>query len=300
LIVQIRDAEAYVLAQGVYGFKVNELAEPRYLIQLSNTRWYRQLMNSIMVGSTQVHITNTAFKRVKIPMPRLSEQRAIADALSDVDGLLGGLDRLIAKKRDLKQAAMQQLLTGQTRLPGFSGEWVVKAIQELSQVGRGRVISHTEISKSASPTYPVFSSQTSNSGIMGYLDTYDFEGDYVTWTTDGANAGTVFARSGRFNCTNVCGTIKLHDSDHRFIAVALGRVSQSHVSRHLGNPKLMNDVMKKIQITIPKSRAEQTAIAAVLSDMDAELAALETHRDKTRALKQAMMQELLTGRTRLV
>ena len=122
----------------------------------------------------------------------------------------------------------------------------------------------------------------------------------MTWTTDGANAGTVFARSGRFNCTNFCGTIKLHNSYHRFIAAALGRVSQPHVSRHLGNPKLMNDVMKKIQITIPNTRAEQTAIAEVLTEMDAELAALERRREKTRALKQAMMQELLTGRTRLV
>jgi type I restriction enzyme S subunit len=246
-----------------------------------------------------LNLQNLKDFQIALP-PTLSELQAIATALSDVDGLLGGLDRLIAKKRDLKQAAMQQLLTGQTRLPGFHGEWEVKAVHDLSQVGRGRVISHTEISKSSSPTYPVFSSQTSGSGIMGYLDTYDFEGDYVTWTTDGANAGTVFARSGRFNCTNVCGTIKLHDSDHRFVAAALGRVSQSHVSRHLGNPKLMNDVMKKIQITIPKTRAEQTAIAEVLSEMDGELAVLEQRREKTRALKQAMMQELLTGRTRLI
>ena len=258
-----------------------------------------QLAN-LMVGSTFKRANVEQIRNFSVPMPLPPEQRAIATALSDVDGLLGGLDRLIAKKRDLKQAAMQQLLTGQTRLPGFHGEWEVKAIQELSQVGRGRVISHTEISKSSSPTYPVFSSQTSNSGIMGYLDTYQFDGDYVTWTTDGANAGTVFARSGRFNCTDVCGTIKLHDSDHRFIAAALGRVSQSHVSRHLGNPKLMNDVMKKIEVTIPKTRAEQTAIAEVLTEMDGELAGLEQRREKTRALKQAMMQELLTGRTRLV
>ena len=258
-----------------------------------------QLAN-LMVGSTFKRANVEQIRNFSVPMPLPPEQRAIATALSDVDGLLGGLDRLIAKKRDLKQAAMQQLLTGQTRLPGFHGEWEVKAIQELSQVGRGRVISHTEISKSSSPTYPVFSSQTSNSGIMGYLDTYQFDGDYVTWTTDGANAGTVFARSGRFNCTDVCGTIKLHDSDHRFIAAALGRVSQSHVSRHLGNPKLMNDVMKKIEVTIPKTRAEQTAIAEVLTEMDGELAGLEQRREKTRALKQAMMQELLTGKTRLV
>ena len=251
-------------------------------------------------GAIRSNIGQQSLRLVLAPVPPLPEQRAIAAALSDVDALLGSLDRLIAKKRDLKQAAMQQLLTYQTRLPSFHGDWEVKTIQELSHVGRGRVISHSEISRSPSPTYPVFSSQTSNDGVMGYLHTYDFEGDYVTWTTDGANAGTVFARSGRFNCTNVCGTIKLHNSDHRFIAAALGRVSQPHVSRHLGNPKLMNDVMKKIEITIPHTRAEQTAIAEVLTDMDAELAALEQRREKTRNVKQAMMQELLTGKTRLV
>ena len=273
---------------------------PPYLIHHINSPSFQRYLESNLDGGIQKFVSLGTLRQLLIPVPNEIEQRAIAEALSDVDGLLGGLDRLIAKKRDLKQAAMQQLLTGQTRLPGYHGEWEVKAIHELSHVGRGRVISHTEISKAASPTYPVFSSQTSDSGIMGYLETYDFEGDYVTWTTDGANAGTVFARSGRFNCTNVCGTINLHDSDHRFISATLGLVSQSHVSRHLGNPKLMNDVMKKIQITIPKTRPEQTAIASVLSEMDTELAVLEQRREKTRALKQAMMQELLTGKTRLV
>lgn len=260
----------------------------------------RSLMNVIISGTNIKGIRGTELRELKVPRPALKEQRAIAAALSDVDALLGSLERLIVKKRDLKQATMQQLLTGQTRLPGFSGEWELKSIQDLGYVGRGRVISHIEIAKASSPDYPVYSSQTSNNGVMGYLDTYEFEGDYITWTTDGANAGTVFARSGRFNCTNVCGTIKLNNSDHRFIAAVLGQSTQHHVSRHLGNPKLMNDVMKRIEILIPKSIEEQTAIAAVLSDMDAEIAALEARRAKTRALKQGMMQELLTGKTRLV
>ncbi len=153
--------------------------------------------------------------------------------------------------------------------------------------------------KSTSPLYPVYSSQTSNSGVMGYLDTYDFEGDSITWTTDGANAGTVFARTGRFNCTNVCGTIKLNSGDHRFIASLLGQSTSAHVSRHLGNPKLMNDVMKKIEIRIPKSIDEQTAIAQILTDMDAEITELDTKLTKARAVKQGMMQQLLTGRIRL-
>jgi len=137
LIVQIKEAETYVLAQGVYGFKVNPRVEPRYLIQLSNTRWYRQLMNSIMVGSTQVHITNTAFKRAKIPLPKPLEQRAIAGVLSDVDLLIAALDQLIAKKRDLKQASIQQLLNGQKRLPGFRREWEMKQLGDVGACLRG-------------------------------------------------------------------------------------------------------------------------------------------------------------------
>jgi len=300
LIVQIREPEQYVLAQGVYGFKLKQNSDPGYLVQLSNTNWYRKLANSIMVGSTQVHITNTAFKAVQIPLPPFPEQEAIAVTLSDADALIESLERLIAKKRHIKQGTMQELVTGKKRLPGFSEEWSEQSIGELAEVGRGRVISHIEIARSTDPKYPVFSSQTSNNGVMGYLDTYDFEGNYVTWTTDGANAGTVFSRSGQFNCTNVCGTIKPSFGDHRFIAVALGRVSKSHVSRHLGNPKLMNDVMKRIKIRIPSDTSEQTAIAAILSDMNTELAELEAQLEKSRSIKQSMMQKLLTGEIRLV
>ena len=137
-MVQIRDADTYLLAQGVYGFKVDGRAStPAYLVQLSNTFWYRRLVNGIMVGSTQVHITNTAFKKAQIPLPPLPEQRAIAGALSDVDALLGALNQLIAKKRDLKLAAMQQLLTGQTRLPGFHGEWAMKRLGDAGKCLRG-------------------------------------------------------------------------------------------------------------------------------------------------------------------
>ena len=272
-----------------------------------------QLVNYVTQTSI-AHLPREKFMEVPMPVPPPMEQRAIAEALGDVDALLGALEQLIAKKRDLKQAAMQQLLTGQKRLPGFAlsdrlkhtdvgvvpEDWKVQKVGEIATVGRGRVISHREISNALSPTYPVYSSQTSDGGVMGYIGTFDFEGEYITWTTDGANAGTVFHRNGRFNCTNVCGTIKLTRDNAIFAAKVLGRFVPRHVSRNLGNPKLMNDVMKRIQIPLPPNVQEQTAIAEVLSVMDAELAALEQRLAKTRDLKQGMMQELLTGRTRLV
>ena len=251
---------------------------------------------------------------MKVALPRLAEQEAIAEALSDADALTESLEQLLAKKSHLKQGAMQALLTGKKRLPGFEikqgytqtevgvipEDWRIETVEVISDVGRGRVISHREIGRSRSPKYPVYSSQTSENGVMGYIDTFDFDGEYVTWTTDGANAGTVFHRSGKFNCTNVCGTIKLKSDDHFFVAKVLGTIAPRHVSRHLGNPKLMNDVMKRIKIPLPPTKAEQTAIAAILSGMDAEIAALEAKLAKARQIKQGMMQELLTGRTRLV
>lgn len=186
----------------------------------------------------------------------------------------------------------------QTEVGEIPQDWNVEPIGQIAGVGRGRVISHREILRSSSPLYPVYSSQTKNDGVMGYLDTFDFEGDYITWTTDGANAGTVFARAGKFNCTNVCGTIKPRTDDHQYLARVLGRLAPPHVSRHLGNPKLMNDVMKKIMVPRP-SLPEQRAIAEALSDVDALLSGLDRLIAKKRDLKQAAMQQLLTGQTRL-
>ena len=91
-----------------------------------------------------------------------------------------------------------------------SDSWEQFKIQDIASIGRGRVISSVEISQQENPLYPVYSSQTSNDGIMGYLDDFMFEGEYISWTTDGANAGTVFYRNGKFNCTNVCGNKNTH------------------------------------------------------------------------------------------
>ena len=178
-------------------------------------------------------------------------------------------------------------------------DWRVGTIGQISDVGRGRVISHREIAKSISQTYPVYSSQTSNEGVMGYLDTFDFDGEYITWTTDGANAGTVFYRNGRFNCTNVCGTIRAISDDTFFLSRALAVVAQKYVSHNLGNPKLMNDIVKRIAVAMPSTLPEQHAIATALSDVDTLLTKLDQLIAKKRDIKQATMQQFLTGQTRL-
>ena len=130
--------------------------------------------------------------------------------------------------------------------------WTTHKIQDIAKIGRGRVISSVEIERQKHPLYPVYSSQTSNDGIMGYLDDYMFDGEYITWTTDGANAGTVFYRKGKFNCTNVCGTLKIQPKyDCNFVSLVLQQATQKYVSFNLANPKLMNNIMASIKIKMP-------------------------------------------------
>ncbi len=130
--------------------------------------------------------------------------------------------------------------------------WTTYKIQDIAKIGRGRVISSVEIERQKHPLYPVYSSQTSNDGIMGYLDDYMFDGEYITWTTDGANAGTVFYRKGKFNCTNICGTLKIQPKyDCYFVSLVLQQATQKYVSFNLANPKLMNNIMASIKIKMP-------------------------------------------------
>lgn len=136
-------------------------------------------------------------------------------------------------------------------------------ISEICELGRGRVISKIDMEKNPG-NYPVYSSQTSNDGIFGYLGDYDFDGEYVTWTTDGANAGTVFYRSGRFNCTNVCGTLKSKSEkvDMRYLARVLNNVAYKYVVQ-VGNPKLMNNVMAKIKIPLPPLEVQKEIVEQI-------------------------------------
>lgn len=237
---------------------------------------------------------------LNVVIPPLSEQKAIAKALSDVDDLIAALDKKIAKKRLLKQGAMQQLLTGKKRLPGFTEEWVMKKVKQLFRITRGYVLATNKITDhpNGDLKYPVYSSQTQNNGIMGYYSEFLFE-NTITWTTDGANAGEVKYRQGKFYCTNVCGVLVSEEGyANECIASIINMVAKSHVS-YIGNPKLMNNVMADIELCIPSSIKEQQAVASILSNMNKEIAVLETLRNKYHLVKSGMMQKLLTGQVRL-
>jgi len=239
-----------------------------------------------------------------VPIPPLSEQRAIAGALSDVDVLLGALDRLIAKKRDLKQAAMQQLLTGQTRLPGFHSEWEVKTLQESTDCLDGVRVPLNETQRAQMKgDYPYCGAN----GVLDYVNGYVIDDDIILIAEDGGyfdeyeHRPIAYRMSGKCWVNNHAHILKAKLSfDQGFIFYSLVHKNILPFLASGTRAKLNKSEMNKIEVRLPKEQPEQTAIAEVLTEMDAELAALEQRRDKTRALKQGMMQELLTGRTRLV
>lgn len=171
--------------------------------------------------------------------------------------------------------------------------WLEVTVDEVCDIGRGRVISQEEI-KANSGIYPVFSSQTRDNGKMGFINTYDFDGEYITWTTDGENAGTVFYREGKFSCTNVCGTLESKNGvvDHQFLRYHLGRVAKNYVS-YIGNPKLMNGVMAKIGLVLPPLYQQQK-IAKILTTVDNLIEKTQALIDKYTAIKQGMMADLFT------
>lgn len=231
----------------------------------------------------------------QLAIPPLEEQRAISAALGDVDALLAGLEGLVAKKRDLKQAAMDQLLTGQTRLPGFQGEWVVKSLGELCSLKSGQAITSENIDDHS--PYRCFG----GNGLRGRTRSYTHEGAFALIGRQGALCGNVVGVEGKFFASEHALVVTARPAvSIAWLTFVLGRMNLNQYSESSAQPGLSAAKLLLLDVRTPPSAAEQAAIAAVLTDMDAELTTLKARRDKTRALKQGMMQELLTGRTLLV
>lgn len=141
---------------------------------------------------------------------------------------------------------------------------------EICKVNRGRVISKDYLRDHSGP-YPVYSSQTANEGVFGFIDTYDYDFESITWTTDGAKAGSVFYHSGiKFSITNVCGLLRVQDNNRvstKYLYYILGQQTRFHVSKGMGNPKLMSNAMSRIQIPIPSLDVQEN-IVAILDKFD--------------------------------
>ena len=271
----------------VYRSSIGKLAS--YLFQSEILK--RQINEHL--GATINQITNKSLNSFRIPVPPSdTEQRAITAVLADVDALLANLDQLIAKKRDLKQAAMQQLLTGQFRLPGFGGKWEVKRLGDVLHVCHGKSQHHIAVNNGQ---YPILAT----GGEIGRTNTCLYDKPSVLIGRKGTIDKPQYQDEPFWTVDTLFYTELSNTAYPKFIYFSFLMIDWRSYNEASGVPSLNASTIESIEIAIPKYD-EQIAIATVLSDMDAEIAALEARRDKTRDLKQGMMQELLTGRIRLV
>lgn len=307
-------------------FDPEKICSNEYANYALNTEGTISRLRGLATGTTSVAAIYTRdLLKLQITVPPLSEQRSIAASLRDVDALQGALERLIAKKRDLKQAAMQHLLTGKTRLPGFDGEWKVTTLLELAGGKKELFDDGDWIESEHITSQGVRLVQTGNIGVGCFVEKEDrkyiYEASFtslrckqlrvgdllVCRLAEPAGRACVFPDIGEGKVvTSVDVTICRPPSavaNRTYLANLFSTPEWFRkVSDHSGgttHKRVSRGALGRIEFELPPL-SEQTAIASVLSDMDAELAVLEQRLAKTRALKQGMMQELLTGRTRLV
>ena len=287
--------------------------DENYVFHFLESR-YEQIRNASNGGS-QDNLSGLIVKKLPITLPSFEEQRAIASALSDMDALLAKLDQLIAKKRDIKQAAMQELLMGRRRLTGFSGEWNNTPISRIARIISG-----------ATPSTNIPSFWNGGINWCTPTDITKQSGKYLTTTERKISllglescSAELLPPGALLLCTRATiGEIKIafeqictnqgfkslvcHPEFHNhFIYYALQTKKAEMTERASGSTflEISKNDLSAIRILTPQL-AEQCAIATALSDMDTEITALEARREKTRLIKQGMMQELLSGRVRLI
>lgn len=298
---------------------INQRQSDKAFVCLCINAQTQHLREAVATGNGQPNLNTTLIRNIPIPFPPIVEQRAISTALSDIDALLGGMERLIAKKRYMKQAVMQQLLTPQKRLPGFHGEWTIRSLGTLGHWTGGMTPAMQNPAFWDGGDFPWISSGDVKASRL--LDT----SQHVTssavrsraTTVVPANSIVLVTRSGilrrylpvalvtRAMAINQDIKALIPDAtvSAEFLLHALTRCGDEILAKCLKTGTTVESVefrwLKAFSVSLPPLD-EQLAIAAVLSDMDAELMALEARRDKIHMLKQGMMQELLTGKTRLV
>jgi type I restriction enzyme S subunit len=247
---------------------------------------------TLMAGSIHNTIYMPTFKALKILVPPLPEQKAIAEVLSDTDALIVSLEQLLTKKLQIKQGAMQELLTGQRRLPGFTSEWMPKQFGELLTIRHGKnqrdvesadgdipiLATGGEIGKSICPLYDKPSVLI---GRKGTIDKPQYM-DVPFWTVDTLFYSEIHA-----------------PNSAKFLFYRFCLVDWRQYNEASGVPSLNAKTIESVEILCPDEN-EQNSIAFLLDNIDGELAILETKLKKARQLKQGMMQELLSGRIRLV
>jgi len=258
----------------------------------------RKRFSLITTGQAYPQISLKQVREAPVTLPpTLAEQELIAEALSDTDALIDSLEQLLAKKRQLKQGAMQELLTGNRRLPGFSGEWDLRALGEIATTTKGN-----QLSSSLMTEHGRFAHLNGGISPSGNTDKSNTLGDTIAISEGGNSCGYVQFMSEPYWCGGHCYSVIPNGIDNRFLYHALKREEPSIMGLRVGSglPNVQKTALLAFELQFPKASEEQTSIAVILSDMDAEIVGLDAKLAKARNIKHGMMQELLTGRIRLV
>ena len=290
--------------------------DSRFLNYVLNTEFARKHSAKVLsVAVGQANINGQKLKKYPIPLPPTKvEQEAIAGALSDADGFIESLEELVAKKRRIKLGAMQVLLTGQKRLPGFTDEWEVKRLGELGESLIGLTYKPSDV---RSAGVLVLRSSNVFEGGLRFEDNVFVKMDIPVRIMVQSGDILICVRNGSRDLIGKCAKIDnratgmtfgafmtvfrspLHDFIyHQFQSDVIKRQIHEHLGATIN--QITNRSLNSFQIPIPPNDREQSAIAAILSDMDTEITMLEAKLAKARQVKQGMMQELLTGRIRLI
>ena len=264
--------------------------------------FYSEKFRNNLIGASSVsantNINQDNLKKLLIALPpTFNEQHAIASALSDIDSLLEISEKMIAKKRNLKQAMMQRLLTGKYRLSGFSQMWEIKNLGEIASITKGKQLD--SIASIAEGMHPHF-----NGGIYpsSYTNKFNTPANTIAISEGGNSCGYVQLISRPFWCGGHCYAVTAKHVHNQFLYHALKIEQKSIQGLRVGSglPNVQKTALTKFKLNIPSDPAEQESIALILSNMDDEIKKLESYKEKIYLLKKGMMQELLTGRTRLV
>ena len=324
-IVPDEPYDRYLISQSQMKLTVNRKAvDPLFFYYVFSSKEQQELIRQNTIQTGVPHINLGILRNIPVQRPSLAEQEAIAEVLSNADALIESLEQLLAKKRNIKQGAMQELLTGKKRLPGFNEDWEVKALSEICWFQEGPGVRNTQFTTSGVKLLNgtnIYRGALNLDSTSRFISEREASGPYAHFLADAGDI--VIASSGitieRFHekvafvreynlpfCMNTS-TIrfrpfaKLLASEFLFHFLTCDSFKRAIGGQATGSAQLNfgPSHVAKVPVSLPPY-SEQTAIAAVLSDMDTEIAALESKLVKARCLKQGMMQELLTGRIRLV
>ena len=284
-----------------------------YLVYCLDTNIVREQIEAVTAGSTQKVINTKAIGELVVPKPNILEQQKIASALTSIDNLISSLGRLIEKKKNVKQGTMQQLLTGKTRLKGFSEPWVEKIISDIATTSSGGTPSRNIpnyyngkikwfTTSELQDNYLYDSVEHITKEALNKSSAKVFPMNTILMAMYGATIGKLGILKEDSATNQACCAIICNNIDEIFLFYVLLYNRKSIIERGCGagQPNISQKIVNNLSFLVPNSLAEQRAIASILTKMDDEITALEAKKTKYEAVKQGMMQQLLTGKIRLI